>query len=392
MTTIRQLIQASPAKANELLAKLADTSDGALKTRERLLVDLKAELDLLAKLEEEHLFPVLRKHKETKDLVSEALNDNKQIRKLVAELEQTPKESEEFAAKVAELRKVFQQNVRDERNELLPAVLKALSDDEAQAIVENIEAEKAEIEEAKRSEVEQRRAEVRDEREQAAQALADQEEAAAREQQTREVARQTADVVSQSGAIAVENSRKIVESAADGMQRLATAPLSTGSVLWDVMFGMWGIPQGRSVGRPTSAGLSTEQEEVIPLAEETLIVGKHTVESGTTSVRRYLVETPVEQQVVLYDEKVIVERRRPVTDAATGETLTELTVEMIETSEVPVVGKGVKVREEVVVRRERTRRVETVRDTVRRHEIEIARSDENKRASMKRPRLAHSGR
>jgi stress response protein YsnF len=239
---------------------------------------------------------------------------------------------------------------------------------------------KAEVEEAKRSEVEQRRAEIRDEREQAAQALADQEEAAAREQQTREVTRQTAEVVSRSGAIAVENSRKIVESAADGMQRLATAPLSTGSVLWDVMFGMWGIPQGRSVGRSTNVELSTEQEEVIPLAEETLLVGKRTVESGTTSVRRYLVETPVAQQVVLYDEKVVVERRRPVTDAKTGETLTELTVEMIETSEVPVVGKGVKVREEVVVRRERTRRVETVRDTIRRDEIEIKHSGEKRRA------------
>src|SRR3712207_8348130 len=42
------------------------------------------------------------KHKETKALVTEALNDNKQTRKLIAELEQTPKESEEFATKVAE--------------------------------------------------------------------------------------------------------------------------------------------------------------------------------------------------------------------------------------------------------------------------------------------------
>ena len=116
---------------------------------------------------------------------------------------------------------------------------------------------------------------------------------------------------------------------------------------------------------------SSQAEEIIPLAEETLIVGKQTVTSGTTTVRRFVVETPVEQQVSLYDEKVIVERRKPVTDAATGETLTELTIEMIETSEVPVVGKSVKVREEVVVRRERTSRVETVRDTVRRDEIEI---------------------
>src|SRR5918997_2966992 len=87
MTTIRQLLQNGPAKANELFAKLVDTSDSAVKTRERLFADLKAELDLLARLEEEHLFPVLRKNKATKGLVSEALEDNKQARTLLAELE-----------------------------------------------------------------------------------------------------------------------------------------------------------------------------------------------------------------------------------------------------------------------------------------------------------------
>jgi hypothetical protein len=165
MTTIRQLIQTSPAKANELLARLADTSESAIKTRERLFTELKEELDLLASLEEEHLFPVLRKHKQTKALVSDALADNRQTRKLLAELEQIPKESEDFAVKVIELRKTFQQHVRDEKKEFLPAILKALSDEDAQEIVEKIEAEKAEIEEVKRAETEQRRAEARQARE-----------------------------------------------------------------------------------------------------------------------------------------------------------------------------------------------------------------------------------
>jgi uncharacterized protein (TIGR02271 family) len=156
------------------------------------------------------------------------------------------------------------------------------------------------------------------------------------------------------------------------------------------MFDMWGAPLGRSVARSTNVQLSSQAEEIIPLAEETLIVGKQTVTSGTTTVRRVVVETPVEQQVSLYDERVIVERRKPVTDAATGETLTELTIEMIATSEVPVVGKNVKVREEVVVRRERTSRVETVRDTVRRDEIEIEQSGQNERSGQKRPALASS--
>jgi len=374
MSTIRQLIQTSPTKANELFAKLVDTSERAVKTRERLFAELREELEVLASLEEQHLFPVLRKHSEAKDLVTEAVNNNKRTRQLLAELEQIPKESEEFTSKVAELRKAFQQHVRNEKNELLPVILKALSDEEAQAVVETIESEMAEIEEAKRAEAGQRRAEK---------------EGADREQEARETARQAAEAVAQTGKAVTESSRQVVQSAAEGMQRLATMPLSTGSSFWDAMFGMW-VPQSRSLARLTDVQPSSRAEEVIPLAEETLIVGKHTVTSGTTTVRRFVVERPVEERVELYDEKVVVERRRPVTDAATGETLTEVTVEMIETSEVPFVAKDVKVREEVVVRRERTRRVETVRDTVRRDEIEIAHSEENERAPRRQRALARA--
>ena len=44
MTTIRQMIQSSPAHANELFAKLVDTSENAVKTREKLFAELKGEL------------------------------------------------------------------------------------------------------------------------------------------------------------------------------------------------------------------------------------------------------------------------------------------------------------------------------------------------------------
>src|SRR5215203_5210000 len=178
MPTIRQLIQTSPAKATELFTKLAETSGTAVKTRERLFSELKEELELQMKLEEQHLFPVLRKHKETKNLVSDALNDNKETRKALTELERTPKESEAFASKVSELRKAFQQHVRDDRKELLPAVLKAL-DRLGLLVVEKIEGAKAEVEEAKRAEAEERRAAAREEREKAENAGREERERAA---------------------------------------------------------------------------------------------------------------------------------------------------------------------------------------------------------------------
>ena len=163
--TIRQLIHSGPAKANELFAKLAETSDGAVRTREKLFLELKAELELLAGLEETHLFPALHKHQETKELVAGALADNQQVRALLTELERMPKGGEDFPSKTAELKKVFQQHVRDEKRELLPAVGKALSEEEAQTVVERIQAGKAEAEEAKREETERQRAEARRERE-----------------------------------------------------------------------------------------------------------------------------------------------------------------------------------------------------------------------------------
>ena len=65
------------------------------------------------------------------------------------------------------------------------------------------------------------------------------------------------------------------------------------------------------------------------------------------------------------------ERRRPVSDKVTGEILTEVTVEIVETEEVPTVEKRLRLREEIVVRTERAQRIETVKETVRRDEVEI---------------------
>ncbi len=110
----------------------------------------------------------------------------------------------------------------------------------------------------------------------------------------------------------------------------------------------------------------------IQLSEETLSVGKRAINRGTTRVRRYVVETPVEQQVSLHDERVTVERR-PVTDgrAVAGDSFADRTIELTETAEEAVISKQARVTEEIVLRKEAADRTETVRDTVRREDVEI---------------------
>ncbi|ANY84163.1 hypothetical protein BB934_38615 (plasmid) [Microvirga ossetica] len=72
---ITRFSQAPLDKANELFDKLLATSNNAVKTRERLFVDLKEELEPLATLQDEHLFPMLTLHG-MHDRLREAINDN----------------------------------------------------------------------------------------------------------------------------------------------------------------------------------------------------------------------------------------------------------------------------------------------------------------------------
>jgi hypothetical protein len=112
---------------------------------------------------------------------------------------------------------------------------------------------------------------------------------------------------------------------------------------------------------------------VIRLYEEGLAVGKRSTES-TTRVRPYSVEVPVEQEVSLHKEAVLVERH-PVTDnrPVTGGDFSDKVVEMTEHNEEAVVGKTVRVKEEVSLRKEAGEHVETVKDSIRSQELEVER-------------------
>ena len=93
-----------------------------------------------------------------------------------------------------------------------------------------------------------------------------------------------------------------------------------------------------------------------------------------------MVETPVERDVTLHGERVTIERRRPADATASGHAFEERTVEVRETEEVPVVEKTARVVEEVAIRKEETERTETVRDKVRREDVEVTDEDGQQRA------------
>ena len=135
-----------------------------------------------------------------------------------------------------------------------------------------------------------------------------------------------------------------------------------------------------------------EGEARIPVVEEEVRVGKREVERGGVRVRTEVSEKPVEEQVNLREEHVRVERRpvdRPATQADVNRALKEGSIEVTERAEEAVVQKHARVVEEVVLGKEQTERTETVRDTVKRTDVDVeqVQSPEQmrKRTDTKRP-------
>ena len=141
----------------------------------------------------------------------------------------------------------------------------------------------------------------------------------------------------------------------------------------------WSAPAAPTMAASTGmAGrdMAADRDMSIPIVEERLVVGKREVDRGGVRVRSYVVETPVEEQVSLRDEHVDVERRVVDRAVAAGEDpFRERTLEMTETDEEAVVGKQAYVTGEVGLRKDVDQRTEEVRDTVRRTEVEVERTD-----------------
>jgi len=123
----------------------------------------------------------------------------------------------------------------------------------------------------------------------------------------------------------------------------------------------------------TDTNLRDQGEARIPVVEEELQVGKRQVERGGVRVYSRVVEQPVQETVALREEHVDVERRavnRPV-NAADDALFQERSFEVRETGEEAIVAKEARVAEEVVIRKDVDTRQETVRDTVRRTDVDV---------------------
>lgn len=118
-------------------------------------------------------------------------------------------------------------------------------------------------------------------------------------------------------------------------------------------------------------------EASMPVVEEKMSVGKKDVERGGIRITRHIVDSPVEETVNLREEHVSVERK-PVDRPATDEDLAnaqDQDIEVREHAEVPVINKEARVVEEIKLKKEVTEHEKTIKDTVRKTDVDINKLD-----------------
>jgi uncharacterized protein (TIGR02271 family) len=138
--------------------------------------------------------------------------------------------------------------------------------------------------------------------------------------------------------------------------------------------------RGAAMARVSGSGTTGSSDDrdrststAIPVVEEELKVGKRQVTAGGVRIYTTMSEQPVEQDVSLRREHIEVERR-PASRAATEQDLRgfkEATVEVTATAEEPIVSKEAKVVEDVVVSKNVSQEKQTIRDTVRKTEVNV---------------------
>ena len=121
-----QLLKDDHKKVEKIFSDLENKRDD----RRALFPELDRELTIHAEIEEKVFYPVAKGAEPTRDLVLESIEEHKQIKMVLADLEKTDMRTAEWAADLKVLKEDVMHHVGEEEKDLFPKVQKILSKDQ----------------------------------------------------------------------------------------------------------------------------------------------------------------------------------------------------------------------------------------------------------------------
>lgn len=142
-----QLLKQDHDKVKKLFREFESAGENAHQRKQEIADTVFRELEIHAKVEEEIFYPAVEadSDKEGQELVKEAYEEHRVVKRLIDELQKMTTEDEMFDAKFKVLQENVEHHIEEEEGELFPEAKKAI-EDEVEEITEEVEERKEDLE------------------------------------------------------------------------------------------------------------------------------------------------------------------------------------------------------------------------------------------------------
>lgn len=144
-----ELLKQDHHKVAELFSQFEKTEDDGRK--EKLFEQISHELQIHTYIEEAVLYPAFQKREELKDMVLEAIEEHRQVKKLITDSERLSEGSEKLDAKVKVMKEDVEHHVEEEENEMFPKAQQLFSKEQLTELGRQLEEARKEFGKQQRS-------------------------------------------------------------------------------------------------------------------------------------------------------------------------------------------------------------------------------------------------
>ena len=138
-----ELLKQDHQKVKELFEQAKAMEEG--KQQKQIFRQIKKELETHARIEETVFYPAMEKYEELKDMVLEAIEEHKQVKTLLREMDELVSDSGKFEPKLKVLMENVEHHAEEEESEMFPNARKAMGDEQLHELGKQIQSRKQEL-------------------------------------------------------------------------------------------------------------------------------------------------------------------------------------------------------------------------------------------------------
>jgi len=135
------LLKEDHQKVKELFEAVEETEDQ--KEKNRIFAEIQSELETHARIEETVFYPAMEKHEELTDMVLESIEEHKQIKTLLKEIDNLKSDSDKFEPKLQVLMENVEHHAEEEEEgKMFPKIRQICSQQDLEELGQELEAAK----------------------------------------------------------------------------------------------------------------------------------------------------------------------------------------------------------------------------------------------------------